>query len=124
MCDGYGADMLDLVHPDVVIDFRQAFGPAHSWYGAQGVRMLIDEWAEAWGNFHLEAQQFIEVGDAIVVPVRYSRAGLSAGHDAEEEELTHVYRFRGGLVVEWRVFRDVRDAFAVAERSGSARYIH
>jgi ketosteroid isomerase-like protein len=116
--------MLELVHPDVVIDFREALGPAQSWYGAQGVRMLIDEWAEAWGSSRLEALQFIEVGDCIVVPVRCSRVGVSAGGDVDEEELTHVYRFRGGLVVEWRVFRDVRDAFAVAEGSGSDRYIH
>ena len=116
--EGYFSPMLELIHPECVVDFERELAQSGTWHGPDGVAMMVGEWEEGWGHVTLVPQQFIEVGECVIVPVSYTAGGLSEGHEIDDE-LTHVYRFRGPMIVEWRIFRDIRAAFALAERAAA-----
>ena len=75
--------------------------------------LMTDQWLEAWGEFHAEPLEFIEAGDAVVVPVRQTGTGLGSGVEVAGE-LVYLFRARDGLMVEWRLCRDVPEGLAHA----------
>lgn len=115
--EGYIEDMLELIHPDCVVEAEQRVGRASRWHGPSGVAMMISEWEETSGSGELYPQRFTELGTCVVVPISHVRGGLVDRADLENEHC-HVYRFRGPMVVEWRIYREVSAAFEFARRSG------
>jgi ketosteroid isomerase-like protein len=65
----------------------------------------LDELAE----LHMEAKEFIDAGDYVVVPVRLHGRGRASDALFEEHEV-HVYKLRDGKEVELREYRDRAEA--------------
>ena len=102
-----------LVADDVVAVVPSPFANAGVYRGRDGFRLMTDQWLEAWGEFHAEPLEFIEAGDAVVVPVRQTGTGLGSGVEVAGE-LVYLFRARDGLMVEWRLCRDVPEGLAHA----------
>jgi hypothetical protein len=67
------------------LDWSRSLGPLRGVYrGRQGVDRLYREYAEAFANVQIEVEEFIDAGDAVVVPnvgrVR-GRDGIGSKHD-------------------------------------------
>jgi ketosteroid isomerase-like protein len=66
--------------PDIEFDFSTSPGPwAGIHRGVEAIRQLWEEAAEAFAEFSWEPEEFIEVGDAVVVPMRFHFRGLGSG---------------------------------------------
>jgi ketosteroid isomerase-like protein len=71
----------------------------------------IDDLAE----LRVEPQEFIDAGDAVVVPVRLSGRGRSSDVPFHEREV-HVFRLRDGKIMEFREYRERSEALNAVGR--------
>jgi ketosteroid isomerase-like protein len=54
--------------PDSEADLSRAFGPMHGVYKLDEVRKFIDDLVDSWESLRLEADEFIEADEHVVVP--------------------------------------------------------
>jgi uncharacterized protein len=98
-----------LVAGDVVAVVPSSFANDGVYRGIDGFRAMTNQWLEAWGEFHAEPLEFIEEGDALVVPVHQTGTGRGSGAPVEAQ-LAYLFRARDGLLVEWRLCLDADEA--------------
>jgi ketosteroid isomerase-like protein len=77
--------------------------------GHEGVKRLFDGWLEAWDDWALEPEEFIEAGDAWVVQVRIHGRGKESGMKIEVP-YAHVVKLRGGRIVEVHDYSTKKEA--------------
>ncbi len=99
---------------DVVAVVPTGLANAGVYEGIEGFRQMMGQWLEVWEGFKAEPLEIIPVGDdALVVSVRQTATGHGSGV-AVEARFAYLLRARDGLLVEWRLCRDVDDALAHA----------
>jgi uncharacterized protein len=82
-------------------------------YGAEGFLRAAEEALEAFEEYRVEAEDFIDAGDAVVVPVRISGRGRASGAKLETR-LAHLWVFGSdGNVNRGEVYRTAAEALAV-----------
>lgn len=81
-----------------------------SLHGQAAVRRFWEEFTEPWERIELEGTAFRHEGDWTIVDIRF----CATGRDGLVVELpqVHALRFREGLVVEYRSFRELEEARA------------
>lgn len=81
----------------------------------QGVDQVVAqmrEWLSAWEDpLVIEADEFIESGDRILVLIRWRGRGKGSGAEMEAKG-AHLWTFRDGRAVGWDVYRDRDEARA------------
>ena len=60
--------MLKDVTRDFECDFSRANGTMRGVHSADQLRQFLDEWGEGWQHIQIDAHEFIEVGEHVVVP--------------------------------------------------------
>lgn len=83
--------------------------------GHAGVLEFWRSFTEPWERIAIEPEEFIEVGDRIVVALQFHAEGRSGVH--VDMPQAHVCGFRDGLVCEYRSFRSLDEALAFARGS-------
>jgi ketosteroid isomerase-like protein len=68
---------------------------------------------EAFEDYRIETKDFIEAGDAVVVPVRISGRGRTSGAKLETR-LAHLWVLRNGRVIRGEVYRTADEALEAA----------
>jgi ketosteroid isomerase-like protein len=68
-------------------------------------------WSEVWVDRRVEPEEFIAVGDQVIVIAR-AYAKLARTGMALDRQITEVWTLRGGRVVEIRGYRDREEALA------------
>jgi uncharacterized protein len=107
---------------------REVFGPEIEWswspsmsgltgvgiyHGIEGVEAATRDVLEAWDWFWQEAEEFIEVGDDVVIQVRMH--GRLKGSNREIEVTAgHVWTFRDARVVRFKAFDTPTEALEAA----------
>ena len=82
--------------------------------GPQGFLRSTEEALEAFEDFHVEPEDFIDAGDVVVVPVRISGRGRMSGVEMEME-LAHLWVLRGdGKVVRSEIYETTAEALEAA----------
>jgi len=84
--------------------------------GPEGFLRANEEVLEAFEDYRVEAEEFIDVGNAVIVPVRISGRGKASGAE-QVAHLTHLWVMRDGEVIRGEVYRSTEEAL---EASGSA----
>ena len=70
------------------------------------------EWLGAWERpLTIEAEEFLQSGDRILVLVRWSGRGKGSGAEIEASG-AHLWTFRDGLAVRFDTYRDAEEARA------------
>jgi uncharacterized protein len=95
--------------PDVVYEVGQEM-PA---LGRAAVRAMWERWDSAWDEMEAVPEEFLDVGDHVVVTVHYKGRGRGSGI-AYDERLFDVYTMRDGLCVRKAEFRDRAEALQAA----------
>ena len=85
--------------------------------GLEGINRYMTIFLEPWERLTIEAEDFEEAGDSVVVAVLQSGTGSGSGA-ATEFRYFHVWTFAGGRVVHWQNYRD-RDEAVEAARAAS-----
>jgi uncharacterized protein len=62
-------------------------------------------WLSGWQDWRIEAEDFLEVGDHVIVLTRYRGKGRGSGVEVDQEG-AHVFRIRDGRVVRLEIFAD------------------
>ena len=101
---------LKLAAPDGELDWSRAVGPIHGVFrfDSDQARRFWDELREHWESIRVEPEEFIEVGEHVVVPLTtYGR-----GRDGIEVRgrITVVWTIREGKIVRQCLYQDKREA--------------
>ena len=100
---------LDLFDPFVMfIPLRNFPGRLH-YVGGEGIREYMRELLEVSAKFIERGEEFIEVGDSVVVSVHADGTGKESGTPTEMKYFV-VWTFRGGTVIRLEAFEDRADA--------------
>jgi ketosteroid isomerase-like protein len=84
------------------------------WRGPEQIRKVFEqEDAEAWQERRLEAEEFIDAGDRVVVLLHEFRRGKGSGVEMETDTAV-VYEVRGGRVVHIQGYMDRAKALEAA----------
>ena len=81
--------------------------------GPEGFLRANEEALEAFDEYRVEPDDFIDAGDAVVVPVRISGRGRASGAQ-QEARLAHLWVLRDGKVIRGEVFRSTEEALQSA----------
>ena len=84
-------------------------------YGFEG---FLRGWADAqetFDDFRVVPEDFIEAGDAVVVPAHISGRGKSSGVELDTR-VAHLWVFQDGKIIRGDVFPTVEDALEAARR--------
>jgi ketosteroid isomerase-like protein len=85
-------------------------------HGPEGFLRGTEEVLEAFDDYRVEPEEFIDAGDAVIVPVRISGRGKASGAE-QVARLAHLWVLRDGKVIRGEVYRSTEEAL---EASGSA----
>ena len=96
--------------PDVVWDTSASNMPsAGIYHGHQGIERFFSEWLGAWRDYRMEAREFIDAGDSVVLVFRQSGIGRDSGVRTEREFFA-VYDLSDSKVVRYRQYESRKDA--------------
>ena len=106
------ATLLELTDPSIEWWDREDDPGADVHRGHDGVTKALAELAYL-AELHIQAREFIDAGDYVVVPVRLTGRGEASGVSFEEDEV-HVFRLRDGRITELREYREMSEALKAA----------
>jgi ketosteroid isomerase-like protein len=87
-------------------------------HGPEGFLRATEEVLEAFEDYRVEPEDFIDAGDAVVVPVRISGRGRASGAKLETR-LAHLWVFGSdGKAIRGEVHRTTEEALEAAGRHG------
>jgi ketosteroid isomerase-like protein len=92
-------------------------GPSALYQGWDGLIAYLREWLEPFSEYRLEALDYIDAGDYVLVPTRQWGVGSASGLRAEIE-LTFVYELRDGKIAritQYDTLDDAREAAGVGD---------
>jgi ketosteroid isomerase-like protein len=83
--------------------------------GPEGFLRATEEVLEAFEDYRVEAEDFIEAGEAVVVPVRISGRGRASGAEMETR-VAHLWVLRDGKAIRGEVYKTTEEALKALER--------
>ena len=99
----------ELLDESLTTVWAEEFPTAGIYHGPDEHITAMREWLSAWDDFQLEAEDFIDAGDSVVVPFRVRARGQGSGA-VVERRWAHVLTLRNGRVVRFEVHLDVQRA--------------
>jgi uncharacterized protein len=84
--------------------------------GPDGFLRATEEARDAFEDFRVEPEEFIDAGERVVVPVLISGRGRASGAK-QEVRLVHVWALRNGKVIRSEIYRTVEEALEAARLS-------
>jgi hypothetical protein len=104
----------DYFDPDVIWDTSAATMPMAGIYrGHEGVERFFRDWLGAWTSYAIEAREYIDVGESVVMVFRQSGVGRGSGVRTERDFFA-VYDLHGSKVVRYRQFESREEALDAA----------
>ena len=81
--------------------------------GAEGANQFNAEWADAWDDWELQPEEFIEAGERVVVIVTQRGRSKATGIPVEMR-FAQVWTLRDGWGIRMQMFASVEEALEVA----------
>jgi len=109
---GWGTELL---HPDVVWDATnsQIFDISRVYHGPAGVADFWREWLGAWETVEFE-YELVDAGNQVVALVDQRMRGRSTDIEVPLGKYAHLYTFRDGLIVHWKLYKSQAAALEAA----------
>jgi ketosteroid isomerase-like protein len=107
----------DLFDPEIVYSGVGAWPEAPGEVkGLEAFSDAMRDWLAAWERpLKVEAEEFIQSGDRILVLIRWRGRGKGSGVEMEAEG-AHLWTFRDGLATRFDVYRDREEARTALDR--------
>ena len=101
-------------HPDLVWDVSNLGWPDQQIYlGAEGGMQFNAEWADAWDNWEVEVEEYIDAGQRVVVILTQRGRSKSTGIPVDMR-FAQVWTLRDGQGVRMEMFASVEEALEAA----------
>lgn len=100
--------VIEIAAPDAELDMSRAVGPDVGVFGPDQFRRFAAEFAGAWESVRYEADEFIEAGDLVVVPLTThmrGRDGIEVSARA-----TWVHTIRDGAIQRTVMYQEREEA--------------
>jgi uncharacterized protein len=119
MRDGDPEAIMPFIHPEFEVTTPpQLAAEPDTYRGHDGIRRYFESFYEAMDRVSFEAEEFIPVGDLVVVESVLHTRGRTTGLEAEQR-VALVYELKDGKAYRISVYATVDEAMAAAEsRSG------
>jgi ketosteroid isomerase-like protein len=105
--------------PDSVWHAREDEPDAHPHHGHASIQALFTSWREMFPDIRLEAEEYIDAGDFVIVPAKLCGQGAGSGV-AVDAPYTFVFELRDQKIVEVREYHTKAEALeAVGQRQQS-----
>jgi ketosteroid isomerase-like protein len=100
----------DVYHPQMKWGWSDEFpGLGGVCEDAQDPNPRMRAWLREWDDWRAEAEEFLELGDYVVVFTSYHGRGKSSGAEVHQKG-AHVFKVRHGRVVRLEIFADRKKA--------------
>jgi ketosteroid isomerase-like protein len=109
---------LERLAPDFQVRDRASSPDRQTRYGKEGIKELFASYMEAFDALRLEPEEFIDVGDQIVVSLRQRVRGKGSGAEVMGR-IAHVWNVRGPDVLGLRIFGDKGSALEALRAEGN-----
>ena len=83
------------------------------YHGIAGVERWLRDWDDAWAEWNIEPQEFIDAGDSVVVVVRMHATGMGSGVELDRQDAV-VYRFRDDKMLQADYYNSKEQALEAA----------
>jgi ketosteroid isomerase-like protein len=111
----FGAELL---HPEVEWDASDVvFDLSGIYHGADAVQQYWRDWLAAWETVQFE-YELVDVGDRVVALIDQRMRGRSSGIDVPLGQYAHVYTFKDGLIVHWKLYTSQSEALKARGPAG------
>jgi ketosteroid isomerase-like protein len=110
---------LERLTPDFHVRDRDSSPDRQTRYGREGIIELFDSYMEAFDALRLEPEEFIDVGDQIVVSLRQWVRGKGSGAEVVGH-IAHVWTLRGPDMYRLRIFGDKDRALDALRTEGGS----
>jgi uncharacterized protein len=106
--------VIPFLDPDVIIDGTRRIINPKTYAGIEGVRAMLAERDEVWGEFRFEPDEFTDAGDRVVAIGRWVAKGRGSGVEVNQP-IADVFTLHDGRVVRCEVgYRDRAGALEAA----------
>jgi ketosteroid isomerase-like protein len=113
-------ELLPFIHPEFETTTPSGLAVEPDTYrGHEGLRRYFDSFYEVMDEIHFIPDEFIEVGERVVVPIRVAARGKETGIEAEQH-LVQVWSLRDEKAIRVEVFATREEAMDAAARPGEA----
>ena len=106
-------ELLQVYAPDAELRWEASWAGKREYRGRDGVIEAFSAWVEPFSEYYVEALDYIEVGDRVVMPTRQRGTGRASGAPVEID-VTHVIGFRDGMIVTVDEYATVEQGLAAA----------
>ncbi len=101
-------------HADLVWDVSNLGWPDQQIYtGCDGAEQFNAEWAAAWDDWELEAQEYVDAGERVVVILNQRGRSKATGIPVDMR-FAQVWTFRDGQAIRMQMYASVDEALEAA----------
>ncbi len=100
---------LGALHPEMEARWAEAMPDVETHRGLEDIALMFLAWLASWDEYRQEPVDFIDAGDAVVVPYRCRGIGKDSGAQVEMD-VTHVYTVREGKIASLREYMSKAEA--------------
>ena len=102
-------------HPDLVWDVSKLGWPGQQIYsGPEGANQFNAEWADAWDDWELEVEDFLDAGGSVVVVIVNQRGRSKATGIPVDMRFAQLWWLRDGLAFRMQMYASVDEALEAA----------
>jgi len=115
-----GEQAEDLIAPDFVWDmstFRDLMGMQPYYEGVEGIRRFLRDWTEPFDEWRIEAEEFHDAGDRVVVVCRQRARSKTSGVPVDMT-FAQVFSVREGLETRMEMYADPDEALKAVGLEG------
>jgi ketosteroid isomerase-like protein len=95
---------------DLVWDVSRLGWPDQQIYaGAEGANQFMTEWADAWDDWEMEAENYLDAGERVVVIVNQRGRSKATGIPVDMR-FAQVWSFRDGQAIRMQMYASVDEA--------------
>jgi ketosteroid isomerase-like protein len=110
-CRDYDAFLVGL-DPEIVVT-NDAFVDTSIYYGTEGMREFLAMLEDVWGDYRIEPEVMVDLGDRYVLLARHRAHGRGSGVDVDHR-VGLVGTWRDGMVVRFEFYWSAEQAFKAA----------
>jgi hypothetical protein len=106
--------ILDLLDPEILFDATRREVNPKTYFGMEGMRSMLADRDDVWGEFRTEPREFVDAGERVVVIGDWIGKGKGSGIEVRQPT-AHVFTVDAGRVVRWELgYSDPAEALEAA----------